>query len=62
LSVVVANKKPGLLGDSHIYIYMMIWMIWKGSNPTKSMCIGEQSIELLLDTSHGSHVSFFVRG
>ena len=22
LSVVVANKKPGLLGDSHIYIYI----------------------------------------
>ena len=59
LSVVVANRKPGLLGDSHIYIilyiYMMIWMIWmiwKGSSPTKSMCIGEQSLELLLDTSH----------
>ena len=30
----------------------MIWMIWKGSSPTKSMCIGEQSLELLLDTSH----------
>ena len=25
LSVVVANKKPGLLGDSHIYIYIYIY-------------------------------------
>ena len=31
LSVVVANKKPGLLGDSHIYIYIW-WYGWYGKD------------------------------